>query len=65
MNEQLQTIKEYLEAAYTGAHMMDDAEAMDRISRAIIAIETPADVDIFDREFFENHMKGVFSDGKS
>lgn len=44
--------------------MMGDDEAMDRIARAIIDIETPADVDIFDREFFENHMRGVFSDGK-
>lgn len=57
MNEQLQTIKEYLEAAYTGARMMGDDEAMDRISRAIVAIETPADVDIFNAEFIDNYLE--------
>lgn len=57
MNEQLQTIKEYLEAAYTGARMMGDDEAMDRISRAIVAIETPADVDIFNDEFIDNYLE--------
>ena len=35
--EQKKIILEYLENSYTGARMMDDAELMCRLSRAIIA----------------------------
>lgn len=35
--EQKKVILDYLEAAYTGAKMMDDVEMMCRLSRAILA----------------------------
>ena len=56
MSEQIAAIIEYLEAAYTGARMADDAEAMDRISRAIIVMKTPADVDVFSSDFFNDYI---------
>lgn len=62
MGGQIAAIIEYLEAAYTGARMADDAEAMDRISRAIIVMKTPADVNVFSddftKEYFKNELEG-------
>ena len=65
--QQLTIIREYLENAYTGARMADDAEMMDRIARAIAALEAPADMDIFNDDFsnysFKKAME-VRKDGK-
>ena len=53
MNEQVKIIKEYLENSYSGAKMMDDAEGMTRISRALAALQADVDVDIFAKDFVE------------
>lgn len=53
MNEQLKEIKEYLEAAYSGAKMMGDVEGTTRIARALAALQADVEKDIFTEEFME------------
>ena len=53
MNKQIQTIKDYLENAYSGAKIMNDVESMTRISRALVALQADVEVDIFLEEFVE------------
>ena len=51
MNKQINIIKDYLEKSYSGAKMMDDAECMLRISRALAALQADVYEDIFKEEF--------------
>ena len=51
MNKQMNIIKDYLEKSYSGAKMMDDAECMLRISRALAALQADVYEDIFNEEF--------------
>ena len=46
MEDKIMEIMAYLKEAYVGAKMMDDVEAMCRISRAIVMMETPSEVDV-------------------
>mgnify|MGYP003303194795 CR=1 FL=1 len=55
MNEQINIIKDYLEKCYSGAKMMDDAEGMLRISRALAALQADVYEDIFKEEFVEKY----------
>lgn len=51
MNDQIKAIEEYLENSYSGAKMMDDVDAMCRISRAIAALKADTEIEIFTEEF--------------
>lgn len=42
-----------LECAYSGAHMMGDEPSKVRIARAIVALKSPVDCDVFTEEFKE------------
>lgn len=53
MNDQIKVIEEYLENSYSGAKMMDDVDAMCRISRAIAALKADTEMEIFTEEFKE------------
>lgn len=53
MNDQIKAIEEYLENSYSGAKMMDDVDAMCRISRAIAALKADTEMEIFTEEFKE------------
>lgn len=59
MNENAKVIKDYLEASYSGAKMMDDVECMARISRALAAFESEIDGNIFTEEFLEEYYSKV------
>ena len=55
MNRHINDIKDYLELSYSGAKIMDDAEAMLRISRALVALQADVYEDIFKEEFAEKY----------
>lgn len=57
MNKQLKVIEEYLENSYSGAKMMNDIEAMCRISRAIAALKADLELEIFTQDFKESLTK--------
>ena len=50
-------IKDVLENSYTGAIMMDDVDAVLRISRALAALDAPIEMDIFTEEFNAFYMR--------
>lgn len=60
MNKRITDIIKCLETAYTAACLADDDEAMDRISRAIIVLKTPADVNVFSDDFVRDYFKDVW-----
>lgn len=64
MNEQMNIIKDYLEKSYSGAKMMNDAEGMLRISRALVALQADVYEDIFKEEFVEKYLINVLQDAK-
>ena len=49
----LEDVKAYLETSYSGARMLDDAESMIRISRALACLYSDPEEDIFSNEFSE------------
>lgn len=53
MNDPIKVIEEYLESSYSGAKMMDDVDAMCRISRAIAALKADTEMEIFTEKFKE------------
>lgn len=55
LNKQLKVIEKYLEDAYSGAKMMNDVDAMCRISRAIGALKADPTIEIFTEEFKESY----------
>lgn len=56
-NPRIKAATEALEAAYFDAEMAGDNEAADRMSRALIVMETPAETNVFDDDFFSAYMK--------
>lgn len=55
--DSLKDIKEMLERAYAGANMMDDVDAVMRISRALAALNAPTDIDIFTKKFNKIYLE--------
>lgn len=52
MNDTLQEIRSDLENALTGAILLEDDEAILRISRALNAFNAPVDIEIFSKKFY-------------
>lgn len=51
----LDDIRQLLEHAYTGARAVNDVVGMTRVARAIAALDSPVDMNIFTREFEDWH----------
>jgi hypothetical protein len=47
MSDQIKEIVVYLETSYSGAKMMDDVDAMCRITRALAALKADPEMEIF------------------
>lgn len=51
MSDQINIIKDYLEKSYSGAKMMNNAEDMTRIARALAALQADVETEIFTEKF--------------
>lgn len=60
MSKGIEEIKEYLKSAYSGARIIGTEEDCLKISRAIAALESDVDEDIFTEEYKERYvLKGT------